>query len=295
MDEEIALRRARNEDIERLLQISSLIWEGGDYVPFVIDRWLTDRDSELIVAVLGEKVISFAHYVRLFDGYVWWEGIRTDPDFRNRGAARAIGRYFLEMAKKEGAQKIGLSTYVENYASIHLIEAQGFQKVASFCFLEFEQQVVSKSRPLLVSDEIAFREALNFMENSEFLQVSRGFLPRNWRFYPFWAGEEVLQRMVHRLRGIRKGGELRALLILGEPAHPEVEFTIDFLDGTPEDMEALLLDTPASSRQGKKIEAMLPQWQGCPSRALSPFRKSGFMPWNEYREDVFVYELTLSS
>lgn len=295
MKTEIVLRRAGKEDKDRILEISSSIWQGEDYVPFVIDQWLDDQNSEVIVAVRGGKVISFAHYVRLFDSYIWWEGIRTDPDFRNLGAARAIGRYFFAMAKKEGARKIGLSTYIENYASIHLIEAQGFQKVASFCFLEFKQEAVSRSRSVPVLKEVTFREAIPFMESSEFLKVSRGFLPRSWRFYPFWAGAEVLERMTHRLRGIGADGELSALLILGQSVHPEVEFTIDFLDGTPENMEALLLETISLCRKGKKIEAMLPQWQGCPVKALSTFLKLGFTSWNELREDIFVYELTLAS
>ena len=73
------LRLATSEDRPRILEISAQIWEGEDYVPAVIDDWLSAPGSELLVATLAGELIAFAHLQWLSPHYVWLEGIRTDP------------------------------------------------------------------------------------------------------------------------------------------------------------------------------------------------------------------------
>ena len=132
----VTIRTARLADRERIVAISSQIWEGDDYVPHVIDEWLRMRDSEVAVADLNGSVIAFARAVNLAPGYVWLEGIRTDTASQGHGAGKALTEYFIEKATREGTQRIGLSTYVDNLASIHIIEQYHFQRVASFILAE---------------------------------------------------------------------------------------------------------------------------------------------------------------
>ena len=47
----IELRGARSEDKPRILEISSQIWEGNDYVPFIVDDWLSDAGGEFVEAL----------------------------------------------------------------------------------------------------------------------------------------------------------------------------------------------------------------------------------------------------
>ncbi|HDL85724.1 MAG TPA: GNAT family N-acetyltransferase, partial [Candidatus Acetothermia bacterium] len=132
----ITLRKATVSDKPRIAEISSQIWDGEDYVPDVIDDWLTDPSGEVIVAIVDGKLISFARRSYLLPRYVWFEGARTDPMYRNSGVAQEISRCFLESVRREGADLIGLSTYIDNEASIHIIEKNGFQKVASYVYIE---------------------------------------------------------------------------------------------------------------------------------------------------------------
>ncbi|MCX6086359.1 MAG: GNAT family N-acetyltransferase, partial [Caldiserica bacterium] len=105
----VTIRTARLADRERIVAISSQIWEGDDYVPHVIDEWLRMRDSEVAVADLNGSVIAFARAVNLTPGYMWLEGIRTDTAAQGHGAGKALTEYFIEKATREGAQRIGLS------------------------------------------------------------------------------------------------------------------------------------------------------------------------------------------
>ena len=89
-----------------------------------------------IEAIVDGKLVSFARRSYLLPGYAWFEGARTDPAYRNMGVFQAISRHFLEAMQREGADTIGLSTHVDNKASIHIIEKSGFRKAASYIYLE---------------------------------------------------------------------------------------------------------------------------------------------------------------
>jgi dipeptidase/GNAT superfamily N-acetyltransferase len=105
------LRRATADDKPRILEISAQIWKGEDYIPGVIDRWLTDETGEVVVALADGVLTGFARHSCLLPGFVWFEGIRTDPTRQNRGVGRAIARYQLDWAARMGARRIGLSTH----------------------------------------------------------------------------------------------------------------------------------------------------------------------------------------
>ena len=90
IDSGFVLRRATADDKPRILEISSQIWEGEDYVPGVIDRWLTDEAGEVVVALADGVLTGFARHSLLLPGFAWFEGIRTDPARQNRGRARPI-------------------------------------------------------------------------------------------------------------------------------------------------------------------------------------------------------------
>ncbi|MEA3238193.1 MAG: GNAT family N-acetyltransferase, partial [Candidatus Bipolaricaulota bacterium] len=91
----ITLRKAVASDKPRITEISSQIWDGDDYVPEVLDDWLADSRGEVIVAIVDEKLISFARRSYLLPGYACLEGARTDPAYRNTGVFQEISRYFL--------------------------------------------------------------------------------------------------------------------------------------------------------------------------------------------------------
>ena len=52
----ITLRKATASDKPRIVEISSQIWEGEDYVPDVLDDWLADPSGEVIVTMLATFV-----------------------------------------------------------------------------------------------------------------------------------------------------------------------------------------------------------------------------------------------
>ncbi|MCD6135398.1 GNAT family N-acetyltransferase [Candidatus Bipolaricaulota bacterium] len=288
----ITLREVTAADKPRITEISSQIWDGEDYVPDVLDDWLADPSGEVIVAIVDGKLISFARRSYLLPGYVWLEGARTDPAYRNSGAAQEISRYFLESARSEGADTIGLSTYIDNEASIHIIEKNGFHKVASYVYLEagrdapIRREGQSSSRVCEVTPE----DAISFIRNSKFLRAAHGHFPNGWKFYPFERDPElVLSKMEHVL-GIKEEGKLTGLLCLAGSLRRDGECTIAFIDGQSDAVEDLLRHTLHLASAAHHVAIMVPRSNEATPEALPILQQIGFTAWNEFDPDVFVYE-----
>ncbi|MCK4570540.1 GNAT family N-acetyltransferase [Candidatus Bipolaricaulota bacterium] len=290
----IRVRRATLDDRERILEISAQIWDGEDYVPELLDGWLTDLKGELVVAMLDDHILAFAHRTWLCPGIAWFEGIRTDPACQGRGAGKAITEYFIRAARDAGATHIELSTYIDNEASIHIIESYGFQLVGTFSFLERPagleppKGVVNSLNIRPVSEQ----ETIDFVSHSEFLSLAQRRFPRGWRFFPFdHDPREAIARLECRL-GYWDEDQLEAVLcIRQDPAHGGPS-TINFLDGEPSAMRALL-NHGLRLYGSKTMGIMVPIHLGRHAAVLEWLREAGFTSWSEFKPDVFAYEMVL--
>lgn len=289
----ISIRKATVEDRPRILEISSKIWDGGDYVPGLLDEWFSDQAGELAVATWDDFVIAFAHRTWLSLGIAWLEGIRTDPSCEGRGAAKAITEYFIRGCASDGATAIELSTHIENEASIHIIESYGFSRVGTFSYVE-RKAGVDSSRSADSSDsgtirQLSIPETLDFVNASPFLALAHRRFPRGWRFFPFdHAPREAIARI--KYLGLERDGSLKAVLCHGPDHRGYV--TINFLDGEAAAMRELLHYGLRS--QGKTaMQMMVPCDQGQHAAALVVLKEAGFTSWSDFESDVFAYELVL--
>jgi GNAT superfamily N-acetyltransferase len=293
---EVTIRTARLADRVRILAISSQIWEGDDYVPQIIDEWLRMRDSEVAVAELGGTVIAFARAVNLTPGYVWLEGIRTDTASQGHGAGKALTEYFIEKATREGAQRIGLSTYVGNLASIHIVEQYRFVRVASFILAEakLEGPARSTAKPSPLVCAVTFDEARAWILGSASITKSCGFLSQGWKFWPVARPGAVAWPAFDAALGIRSDdGSLRSLLVVCHPDHGPDEASIDFADGSPRDLDVLIRHALALYPGTKYIQTMIPAGQSVHTDLLETVTGLEFDVWRHGEPDVFVYERTV--
>jgi GNAT superfamily N-acetyltransferase len=285
------VRRANPEDRVRILEISSQIWDGEDYVPELLDGWFSDHEGELAVALLNDHLIAFAHRTWLCPGIAWLEGIRTDPAWEGHGAGRAITEHFIRRAKDDGATRINLSTYIDNEASIHIIESYGFTRVATFSHVERIAEMNDPLPALALGTirDLSEEETLEFVDRSQFLALAQRRFPRGWRFYPFdHDPREAIARLSYL--GLEQDEKLKAVMCHG-PDH-EGCMTLNFLDGDP-DVMRILLDRFLQSHQGKTLEMMVPCDQERHAELLPLLQEAGFTSWSEFKPDVFAYEMAL--
>lgn len=128
----IEIRKAKPEDAEAILGISSQIWDGTDYVPKVLDKWIRGDEGTLWCALFQEKVLGFARSTYLSGARCWLEGIRVSPQARGLGLGKALATHQLKDAMDKDFKSCGLSSYIENYESLHIVRSNGFKEIAQF-------------------------------------------------------------------------------------------------------------------------------------------------------------------
>ncbi len=222
----VNIRPAQESDTPGVMELSSRIWDGEDYVPYVWSEWLSDSRGMLVVADYQQRVIGLGKLTRLSEEDWWLEGLRVQPDFEGRGIASQIHEFLMETWTKIGSGTVRLGTASYNLAVQHICNRLGFRKVAEFSPFgapSLMEPVPESDRtyhsqppadelvpmgsdeenssldysPTFVFEPVAFEEvtkATDFALYSESLALSSGLINLGWQWAP--PREEYLSQII---------------------------------------------------------------------------------------------------
>ena len=90
----------RASDRQDVLDISSKIWGGHDYLPSVIDEWPKNPKCHTYGVEVDRRLVGIGN-LRLVDRNAtgWMEGLRVHPDYRKRGYAEVLTQSFLDLGR----------------------------------------------------------------------------------------------------------------------------------------------------------------------------------------------------
>jgi len=288
-------RRALPSDKDAVLGLCAKIWEGTDYIPRCFDAWVADRDGELALCLLGDRLVGLAKLTWFGPGEAWLEGLRKDPDSGASGVGRALcTRFLARLATEPGLRYVRFSTYRGNAASIRLNEALGFRVVARASVKELQHEAFEAApSPAPRSDLVSVVRdpglALPFVRASGWFGP---FLHECWRSYP-WSEERFVERYLKpgRCLGLVENGRLRALAAC--LVHEEKgEGVLSFFDAEDWSSAAILLRAVKDRLRAEGApyaDAVVPPGG---TRALSLLDACGWRSW-DYEDDYLVYELPL--
>ncbi|MFX0144448.1 MAG: GNAT family N-acetyltransferase [Candidatus Hodarchaeota archaeon] len=125
----VYFRELTVKDIPAIKDISKEIWEGDDYIPYVIHEWLQDKKS-MNYGTFKDKntteLIGFGR-VKLYDKELaWLEGGRIKVSYQGQGIGKMQLGYAVEYAAKSGVKRAQYDTSSDNFASISLAKYYGF-------------------------------------------------------------------------------------------------------------------------------------------------------------------------
>lgn len=128
----VVCRPALPKDTPDVMELTSKIWEGEDYVPVVWADWLADPQGLLAVAEYGGRVVGLGKLTLLTPGQWWLEGLRVHPEFEGRKIASRLHEYLLNIWQRNGDGTLGLGTASFREPVQHLCERTGFEKIGEF-------------------------------------------------------------------------------------------------------------------------------------------------------------------
>ena len=170
---EITLRPVRPADHERVLEITSDVWEGHDYIPRVFDRWVSDAGAEFQAAELDGVVVGVQRLRPYAPGLMWYEGLRVASTHHRQGIGRAMLASALAEAREQGFREMRLSTRDE--PAMALFESAGFERVVELRWWRAPR--VEGGEPPRIPDPPEARRLWPAVETSPGFGLYRGLSP----------------------------------------------------------------------------------------------------------------------
>lgn len=279
----VVCRPALPRDTQDVMELTSRIWEGEDYVPYVWQEWLSEPVGLLSVAEYGGRVVGLGKLSRLAPGQWWLQGLRVHPEFSGRRIASHLHEFQLDYWQRHGEGVIRLATVSHRPQIHHLSERTGFQKVV---------ELSDYRAPAIAGEEHAFHPfnpdeveaALNLARASPALSLSSGLIDLGWQ----WAAphEELLSRTIEQGRAWW-WGEKQGLLFLLEDHEEEHLTPLIQLLACPLDLiAACLLDY---RRLAAQINYLHARWTAPLHPTLAPLLVSaGFQ--RDWEDSLYIYE-----
>ncbi len=175
----IVCRPAQAKDTEAVMELSSHIWEGGDYLPYVWEEWLADPEGLLGVAEIHGRVAGVFKLTRFQDDEWWMEGLRVHPDFQGQGVASHIHNYVVDTWRKIGKGVIRLVTASFNIKVHHMCEQGGFRRMVEVIPYRAESlPEKTESFNLLTKEDAG--QALELAESSEMFNLASRMVNLGW-------------------------------------------------------------------------------------------------------------------
>lgn len=134
---QVTIRLATLADTPAMLDLTSKIWDGDDYVPQVWQEWLDDPLGLLVAAEESQgRMVGLGKLSQLTLDDWWLQGLRTHPDFEGRGVAAQVHDFLVDYWEKHGQGALRLATNSIRYPVHHLCERTGFRRVGEYSYYE---------------------------------------------------------------------------------------------------------------------------------------------------------------
>lgn len=176
------LRKVTPSDLKDILEISRHVWEGQDYLPKVIEKWLKDPNSYTYGIEVDGHLVSLDNLRLIEDGRTGWlEGLRVHPDYRGRGLAKKLTEHMMREAQRLKVQRMRYTTGTDNTASLKLAERGGFVQLLEMgVFWHPNPEITPSSKDYPPIEKGSFNEVYELVQRNPQI-IPLGVLVYNWK------------------------------------------------------------------------------------------------------------------
>jgi GNAT superfamily N-acetyltransferase len=257
----VSIRPARPEDRPAIERICAHTWEWGDYIPEVWDDWLaegTRGGGDALVGEVDGLVVALSKVTRQSPDEVWLEGMRVDPDYRQRGIAGQFLEYSLAYARDLGAQVARLGTSDHNVAVHKMVSRAGMSRIGSYGLRQAEPLPGGPEGVFLTLEHSEQVQA--FLAGSPVMTYGGGLYSVDWGWQAL--STERLSQFLAQGKLMAQLGPDGSLVAMASvhPNSEEGEVWVGFASGQPPAVTGLAATVRvyASQLGLKKVQVMLP-------------------------------------
>lgn len=292
----IQIRRAIESDRQDILRISAQVWDGSDYVPAVLSKWLAPEGGILWVAVVENQVAGFSRMTFLNSEQCWMEGIRVDEAHREKGIGKALTDFQVKEAFNMNFKSCGLSSYIENTGSLKILRTDRFTETGRFKFFCYEgesesNKVQTTRREILEGcfvkplDSTQVELVQSAIEGSDMLQQRQGYLSYDWtfeRYTPSFIQERVAAGDFYLLVK-----DDRQTIFSFSAKHSKGSYrTVNYISNETLEPEVLAYAMETTIAAGEKATG----YMAADANNLPVAETLGMIAFCQENQDVFVFE-----
>jgi GNAT superfamily N-acetyltransferase len=279
----VVIRPTLPSDKDEVLGFCRLIWDGGDYLPYVWDEWIADPSGKMFTAEYAGHAVGLGRLNRLAPDQYWLEGLRVDPQHQDQKIGSALHAHMLVEWLEHGRGTIRLMTASTRVKVQHLCERDGFTRIAELswrCAPALDEAAAAFS-PVLPADLPA---AQGFLAGAPSLAWMGGLIDLGWRYAT--PEDATLESFLSQGR-LYWWGKRRGLLAVWDDEEDGVPFTMVGAAGcAAADLPGLLVDF-------RRLSAALGFPKAGFFAALHPglmaaLDSAGFQPEDD--ETLYLYE-----
>ncbi len=126
---DLRFRRLVTADIPTVIALTKEIWDGTDYMPDIIDRWIKHEENYTFGAFSDNDtrdLVGMAQVRWFSPETAWIEGGRVHPSLQKLGIGIQIASHALEYVRSRGGKSCLYDTSSQNHGSIALAKRFGF-------------------------------------------------------------------------------------------------------------------------------------------------------------------------
>ena len=176
---DLVLRPAVPEDTPAVMELTSTIWEGHDYVPHVWHEWLADVHGLIAVAELDGRLVGFTRLAKLTATEWWLQGLRVHPEYEGLRIASRLHDFIVAYWAEHHGGTVRFTTWRPQV--IHLAERTGFKSLQEFSLFTTLAlaEPVSSFTPLPPAHA---PQALSYLQGSPAISLTAGLMTLGWEW-----------------------------------------------------------------------------------------------------------------
>ena len=219
---DISPRLASSSDKKNVLNFCQYTFSWGDYIHEVWDNWI--NEGNLIVIENDQIPVSMAHAGFYPDEkMIWIEGIRVNNNFRKKGLAQKMIRYFESKAKSQEFKISRMLIASENNPSLTLAKKLGYKIISKWNYFSLESKQISQQNKILSDSCLIDYKELD-VEKYYFIESWRWISLTNERFKKLNSENKIFYQKL--------GNENATLGIITESVSFENTIILEILFGT---------------------------------------------------------------
>lgn len=200
MSKEFTVEKITQDDKQEILELSSHIWEGHDYIPDVFDDWV--EDSGFYCGKLDGKIIAVDKFTKQGNGVIWLEGLRVHPDYQGKGYATKMVNGLMDIVEEHDYSTLRFLTTAEKEPVKKMAIDHGFDIKQVYKYLVIDEEDLMDFE-MDISPKIEQADITEADKILDFIYSSEEYKENEKQYMAHWTTYDITDELIEA--EIRKG------------------------------------------------------------------------------------------